>query len=136
MLAIIGYLNSLDKMSYKCRDSDKKTSGLFHFCLILIKYCTVMHSKQTSQIPFSEPWQASNMERFLKIVNGRKSLNIFTKCCILDVWQDMNTPQIFSRILFESFLIFRVYYEKKCKRKNVNKGEKARIISTLIKKIF
>ena len=65
---------------YKGRDSDKKASGLFHFCLILIKYCTVMHNKQTS------------------------------------------------------FLIFRVYYEKECKRKNVNKGKKVRIINTLINK--
>ena len=33
-----------------------------------------------------------------------------------------------------SFLIFRVYYEKECKRKNVNKGKKVRIINTLINK--
>ena len=33
-----------------------------------------------------------------------------------------------------SFLIFRVYYEMECKRKNVNKGKKVRIINTLINK--
>ena len=43
---------------------------------------TVQHSYPDA---ISEPCYASNMEHFVKIVNGLKLLTILTKCSILDV---------------------------------------------------
>ena len=36
---------------------------------------------------YSEPCLTSKMQRFVKIVNGKKSWNTFLKRSILDVWQ-------------------------------------------------
>ena len=37
---------------------------------------------------YSEPYQTSNTKLFEKLVKGFQPLAIFTKSCILDVWQD------------------------------------------------
>ena len=42
---------------------------------------------KTDTMAYSEPCQTSKMERFTKIVNCLKSLTIFVKRSILDVWQ-------------------------------------------------
>ena len=40
---------------------------------------------------YSEPCQTSKMERFAKIVNGKKPLTIFAERSVLDVWHDFES---------------------------------------------
>ena len=46
---------------------------------------------------YSEACQTSKMELFAKTINGWKSLTIFAKISILDVWQGSEYTSVFSK---------------------------------------
>ena len=52
---------------------------------------------------YSEPYQTSKMEFFAKIVNDLKSLAIFAKIFILDIWQDFCIRSTSHDIIVEIF---------------------------------
>ena len=57
----------------------------------------------------SKPCQISKMERFAKTVKGFKSLTIFAKCCMLDVWQgsEYTSTYVINSNFFWSFWVSR-----------------------------
>ena len=49
--------------------------------------------------PYPEPWQASKMDCFVKIVNGLNLLTFFVRHSILDVWQGSKYTSVIYYLL-------------------------------------
>ena len=81
------FFNPPNKQSLSGESLDEKRHKFIGMCSCFtwfnMKILNLCHRWQA----YSQPSQISKMERFVKIVNGEKSLTIFTKCFILDVWQ-------------------------------------------------
>ena len=66
--------------------------------IMMISTNTITSLKSASEA-YSEKYQTSKMERFVKTVNGVKLLIIFAKRSILDVWQGCE----YASLLVKSF---------------------------------
>ena len=60
---------------------------------------------------YSEPCQTSKMGRFVKIVNRLKSLTIFIKRTILDIWQPSEYAFVVWETIWLPFSVTTYYYK-------------------------
>ena len=79
-----GYLRS-DKSSQSIAEHKDVAVSLISSTIRACKM--LLNWQRTTAEVYSEPFQTSKMEFFVKIVNGSKPLTIFVKYSILDVWK-------------------------------------------------